>query len=79
MMADLEKARSKAKVTSLATQTHDRRAAEAKLKEALTALANNQFEAAESPALEVRSRDLSYGWVEDNPEKVAAAALAPVT
>jgi type II secretory pathway component GspD/PulD (secretin) len=74
--ADLEKARPKATVASSANQPHDRRSARAKLKEARAALANDQFEAAEAIALEVKSWNLSYGWIEDTPDKVAAAARA---
>ena len=74
--ADLDKARPKATVASSANQPHDRKAAKAKLKEARTALASNQFEAAEAIALDVKSWNLNYGWIEDSPDKVAAAARA---
>jgi type II secretory pathway component GspD/PulD (secretin) len=74
--ADLEKARPKAKIASVPNQPRDRKTAKAKLKDARVALANNQFEAAEAIALEVKAWNLNYGWIEDNPDKVAAAARA---
>src|SRR5262249_40578928 len=75
---DLDKAPPKGTTPSaVATnQPRDHRAAKARLKEARAALANNQFELAESIALDVKSWNLNYGWIEDSPEKVAAAARA---
>ena len=58
------------------TQPGDRKAAKAKLREARTALANHQYEQAESIAQEVKGWNLNYGLFEDNPDKVAAAARA---
>ena len=63
-------------MASAPNQPRDRKAAKAKLKEARAALANNQFEQAEAIALDVKSWNLTYGWFEDNPDKVAAAARA---
>ncbi len=64
-------------VQTAAAQSHDRHAARAKLKEARAALNNRQFEQAEVIALEVKNWGLNYGFFEDNPDKVAAAARAP--
>ena len=57
-------------------QPHDRHTAKAKLHEARSALANRQFEQAEAIALDVKNWGLTYGFFEDNPDKVAAAARA---
>ena len=59
-----------------AYQSHDRRTARSKLHEARAALANRQFEQAEAIALDVKKWGLSYGFLEDNPDKVASAARA---
>ena len=59
-----------------ANQPHDRRAARTKLHEARSALANRQFEQAEAIALDVKKWGLTYGLLEDSPDKVAAAARA---
>ena len=63
-------------VDAAANQPHDRRTARTKLHEARTALTNRQFEQAEAIALEVKDWGLTYGFFEDNPDKVAAAARA---
>ena len=72
----LEKARPKADADVKTASTGDHKAAKAKLKEARAAIADRQFEQAESIALEVKQWNLSYGLFEDNPDKVAAAARA---
>ncbi len=55
---------------------HDKKQALAKLAEAREMLKNNQFEQAESIALEVNSWGVSFGAFDDKPSKVAAAARA---
>ncbi len=55
---------------------HNRRAAQARLKEGHAYLASGQFEQAEAIALEVNSWGLSYGMFEDNPTKLGNAARA---
>ena len=59
-----------------ANQPHDRQTARAKLREARSAIARQQFEQAEGIALDVKNWGLSYGLFEDNPDKVANAARA---
>ncbi|MGC8642004.1 MAG: type II secretory pathway, component PulD, partial [Isosphaeraceae bacterium] len=54
----------------------DHKAAKAKLREARAALSNHQYEQAEAIAREVKNWNLNYGFFEDNPDKVAAAARA---
>ncbi len=75
---DIKKARPKAVVNraSATVEVHDRRAAKAKLREARNAMNSRNFEQAESIALEVKSWGLSYGFLEDSPDKVASAARA---
>ena len=68
---DLEKLRPRA---AIAQATGDRRQARAKLKDARTALESGDFQRAETLALEVNSWGLSYGLMEDNPNKVISAA-----
>ncbi len=72
----LEKARPKAIAATAkdGSLPHNRATAKARLKEARTLLASNQYEQAEAVALDVKSWGLSYGMFEENPEKVAAAA-----
>jgi len=73
----IEKARPKTLAAGVAAPTqHDRRTAKAKLKEARTLLASNQFEQAEAIALDVKGWNLYYGLFEDTPDKVTAAARA---
>jgi len=57
-----------------ATGVHDKKQAQARLKEARELLANNQFEQAEAVALDINSWGLTYSMWEDKPSKVAAAA-----
>jgi type II secretory pathway component GspD/PulD (secretin) len=75
---DITKARPKATVAKAGTSDapHDRRAAKAKLREARTMLNDRNFEQAEAIALDVKKWGLSYGMLEDTPDKVAAAARA---
>ncbi len=53
---------------------HNRRSAQAKLKEGRAALTAGQFEQAEAIALEVNSWGLTYGMLEDNPTKLGNSA-----
>ncbi len=55
---------------------HNRRAAQAKIKEGRALLAAGQFEQAEAIALEVNSWNLAYGMLEDSPTKLGNAARA---
>ena len=75
---EIKKARPKSVVAKgpTAGQPHDRRAAKARLREARNALNSRQFEQAEAIALEVKGWGLSFGFLEDTPDKVAAAARA---
>ena len=77
---EIKKARPKAVATrpaaGAAAGPHDRRAAKAKLRDARAAINDRQFEQAEAIAIEVKNWGLSYGFFEDNPDKVAAAARA---
>ncbi|MBV8233684.1 MAG: hypothetical protein JO329_27210, partial [Planctomycetaceae bacterium] len=72
----LAKARPKMAAASSPTQAHTRSEAKARLKEARALLSSGEFEQAEALALDIKSWNLSYGFFEDNPEKVAAAARA---
>jgi len=58
------------------SRPRDRRAAQALLKSARSALAGQKFESAEAIARDVKSWGLRYGLLDDTPEKVAAAAAA---
>jgi tetratricopeptide (TPR) repeat protein len=71
----IAKARPKA-TASAGSVVKDKKAAQARLKEAKELLNNKQFEQAEAIALEVKSWGLSYGMFEEKPEKIAAAAKA---
>ncbi|HWE40467.1 MAG TPA: type II secretory pathway, component PulD, partial [Isosphaeraceae bacterium] len=55
---------------------HNRRAAQAKIKEGRALLSAGQFEQAEAISLEVNSWNLAYGMLEDNPTKLGNAARA---
>jgi tetratricopeptide (TPR) repeat protein len=76
--AKLAEAIAKARPKGVASTggAHDRKQALAKLAEAREMLKNNQFEQAESIALEVNSWGVSFGAFDDKPSKVAAAARA---
>jgi hypothetical protein len=72
----LKKARAKtAPKATDPVQSHDRRAAKARLKESRAALAANDLDRAEELVREVRSWNVSYGLFDDTPDKVASAIL----
>jgi type II secretory pathway component GspD/PulD (secretin) len=62
--------------TVVARATGDRRQARARLKEARDMLQSGDYQRAEQIAIEVNSWGLSYGLLEDNPNKVVSAARA---
>jgi type II secretory pathway component GspD/PulD (secretin)/tetratricopeptide (TPR) repeat protein len=78
----LAKARPKSGSSTASTPTKPadarqaKAAARAKLKEARSLLAKDEYEKAEAMAIEIGTWNLSYGLVEDSPAKVASAARA---
>ena len=72
----IAKARPKGTSTATAPMARTRVQAKAKLKEARNLLGSNQFEQAETVALEVDSWGMSWGMLEESPKKVADAARA---
>jgi type II secretory pathway component GspD/PulD (secretin)/tetratricopeptide (TPR) repeat protein len=77
MAEAIAKARPKASPSSMAsTGAHDRREAQAKLKEAQDLMASNQFDQAEAIALEVESWNVAYRFRDVKPMDVAKAARA---
>jgi hypothetical protein len=74
MAQALEKARAQAAPNGTKPgQTHDRRAARARLRDARTALATLDLDQAEAITREVRSWGVSFGLFDDTPDKVSAA------
>ena len=72
----IAKARPKLTGASAVATPHTKEAAVAKLKEARSMLASNQFEQAEAIAIDVESWGMNFGRWEDKPSKVADAARA---
>ena len=77
VLETLEKTRPKMAPGAVAGEgPRDRETAKRWLKDGRTALANNEFEKAESIAMQVNSWGLSFGVFEDSPPKLASAARA---
>ncbi|HEX8199402.1 MAG TPA: type II secretory pathway, component PulD, partial [Isosphaeraceae bacterium] len=73
---ELRKTRTRSSTAGGAGAPHTRPEAKARLQEARAALESNQYDQAESLALEVGSWGLAFGMFEDSPTKIASAARA---